>query len=145
MTGWVQPVVAAVEGNSSISQPLDCPLWMRMLCQLSIQCWGLHKALPSSHCHRGGRGQEHQQWQFASLMTSGSADFWLSASLLIAWSQQWDCSRLPYTFQSINFSHQSCFNLRSTPFFQKMYFYTTCKSSDLVGFFFPLFSGKLLL
>lgn len=35
---------------------------------------------------------------------------------------------MPYVFQSINISYQSCFNLRNTPFFPKRYFYTTYKT-----------------
>lgn len=97
------------------------------MCQFGVHCWCLCKALSSSHCQ--GEGGDRSISNLSPRAARGNAHFWLRASLWTGLSQQWDWLLLPYTFQSVNFRDQSCFNLTSTPFSPKRYFYTTKKSS----------------
>lgn len=69
LTGCVQPVIAAVEGNSSTKQPPECPLCIKVLSNAGV----CTKPSPVSATREGG-----------NRITSNSASLWLSASPGIA-------------------------------------------------------------
>ena len=111
--------------------PLDEGVVSTPISACSAGVWAKPPPTPTA---MGGRGQEHSSGSLPPSWKRGSAGFWLGASPWIASSQQWDCFRLACSFQSI--SRQSCFNLRSTPFFPKRVFLYNIQEFRCCGVFF---------